>query len=659
MRVSNTGRRVKEPDSYKTSLDSLNKQSKDGSETKVNQRGRSALSRELDAMGIEDSASSDVVVGSTNAVMKEVKGTPEHVNTSNPQEPQGRKGKGGKKKGKKPKTKAVRTLPKLSGGRIFLMVLVGILSSGVLGLTVYGLYMNQIKYPSQMEIDDTSTGSYCLRNWEQTIKNLDNGIANFMGTDTSYLQQEVEYANDNEDKIAFLKRVVGTVEYTPQQTEAFNKYGNLMIDRNGEVVYMDSDVKVGEEITLSYVDYSKIKLDKKEIQALMEESKLKVGDVDYSVKLVDVFCKYINSLEELPIKKDDKYIPNMALGKGNKYVVTKDEDIFIDKLLFSSEDFYELLEEFSLIAGGSGEENPEWTEWNKKSDEEKKKEKEPQKTLDELQPTAEWVTWNNLERDEQKKQEEPPKYDPKCIIDKTWCGTYYLQNEYTEVDANGNVINVAVGAMKGDGTLEDPASLNTDVLTYAIVDEVTKEGTESAEESVQGEEVPEEGQEEVNKDGTTSKPIKVRMTEFGVSKDAIDWFESKDVRNRGIDLNSEVQYCYYIFEVTNMSDTELTIKDNSSLCDINANLHSRTGEIFGLTDTVTLKPDETGIIESWGMSTSLNQQYVIWGADFERREEPVWFRVLMGDLEDDSEDKGVYLNKTRGLSDGEGVGTSN
>lgn len=653
MRVSNTGRRPREPENYKTSLNGINNSSNESSVQGINRKGQTILERELGESAVQQKPQSEVKVETTNSAMASVKGSPPTAEGK----AQSNQGNKTKEKGKKPKkekpkkTKAERTLPKLSGGRIFLMTLTGILSSAALGVLTYGLYMNQIKYPSQMVIDDSSTGSYCLRNWEQTIRNLDSNISKFMGTDTSYLEQEIEYANDDEVRIAFLKKIAQTVEYIPKQTEALNKYGNLMVDRNDEVVYMDSDVKVGEEITLSYVDYSKIKLDKEKIQELMEAEKLAVGDVDYSVKLIDVFCKYITDIEELPIKQDSKYIPNLALGKGNKYVITKEEDIVIDKLLFSSEEFFELLDKFSIMAGGSGAENPDWVAWNSLSEEEKKKQDEPSKTLEELQPTAEWVTWNNLERDEQKKQEEPPKYSSKGLIDKTWCGTYYLQNEYTEVDANGNVINVAVGAMKGDGSQEDPAGMNTDVITYVLLDE-PEEGETPQEEEASADTEATENKEEVSE---TSKPIKIRMTEFGVSKDAVDWFESKDVRNRGIDINSEVQYCYYVFEVTNMSDTELTINDNSSLCDVNANLHSRTGEIFGLTDSVTLKPDETGIIESWGMSTSLNKQYVIWGADFARRESPVWFRVLMGDLEDETEEKGVLINDTRGIGEVEGA----
>ena len=137
------------------------------------------------------------------------------------------------------------------------------------------------------------------------------------------------------------------------------------------------------------------------------------------------------------------------------------------------------------------------------------------------------------------------------------------------------------------------------------------------------------------------------MVAYGVSQDAINWFESKDERNRGKDVQSEVQYVYYIFEIKNLSDKTIRIADNSSISDANVNLTKRTGIIYGLTDTLVLKPNETGRIESWGAAVDLNKKYRIWGADFKREKDVVWFRKLAGDLEDRSENKGVAINRTR------------
>lgn len=529
------------------------------------------------------------------------------------------------KKAKKTKVKKKNSssngysLGKPSTGRIVWSIFVGIFFSGVLSLIVYGLYINYIKYPAQMEVVNETTGTYCLTQWEQEIHNLEEEDESW------YLQQELAYANDDKARIDFLYKVASTVDYKPEQVEALNVYGNTMVNRNDEIVYMDSTVGVGEEVSLLYINYDAIKIDREKVAELMEKAELKIGDVDYPNKLIDVFCEYISGLDEddIPIKTI-KRVPEMV-PQGNGYAITEDEDIFIDKLLFSSDELYDLMDRFSAVAGTIGEVNPEWEEWNKLNDEEKAKTPEPEQEVEELTPTDEWLKWDELSFAEKKETEEPEKYNWKDVMAKDWCGAYYLQNEYTYVDENGNEVRGKISAEVGDGTFEDPAGLNTDVLTKIDVLEEDEGGNSVV----------------------NQYPIKVKMVEYGASQDAITWFEGKDPRNRGIDIESEVQYCYYVFEVTNMSDKELTIYDNSTLADKNANNLSRTGTMYGLQDTVTLKPDQTGKIETWSRSTELNKRYVIWGADFGKEEQRVWFRVLAGNIDDPSEDKGVYINNSR------------
>ena len=242
-----------------------------------------------------------------------------------------------------------------------------------------------------------------------------------------------------------------------------------------------------------------------------------------------------------------------------------------------------------------------------------------------IQPTEEWNTWNALTDEEKAILDEPVKYDKLVSLSKDWCGTYYLKNEYVIKDTKGNVIKTGISAMIGDGTLENPAGLDTPVNSVVFINEDDGKGNV------------------VEK----QYPIKVILRDFRVSEDAIKWLESKDQRNRGIDVSSEVQYCVYTMEIVNLSDKELTINDNSILSDENINLSGRSGELFGLNTTLVLQPNESGVIESWNKSTELNTKYLIWGADFSRRTPPVFFRVLAGNIDDETEDKGVQTNKTR------------
>lgn len=539
----------------------------------------------------------------------------------------GNKSKKGKKKPQSKEEKLRKRAEKRSNpmylkpSRIVCAVFLGILFSLMMSGIVYKLYMAYIKYPSQEEVNIEKTGIYCINGWIGDIQSL-------VGTgDEGYISQEVVYANGDEDKIAFFKKMAETVNYTPAKVVAKNVYGNDMISSHtDEKVYIDSYIEEGEEVELSYIDYSALEIDRQKVKELLDEEDLRVGDVDYPNKLISVFCKYMVGLDEedIPTKSEEKYVPNMVKNKNGTYSMTEDEDTYIDKLLYSSEDLRDLMERFSAVAGGVDKKNPKWVKWSKLPKKKKAKVKEPEK-LGTLTPTKKWAKWNKLSKKEKAKADEPIKYNWKEVMSTDWCGVYYLQNERVEVDENGNKIKAPITAEVGDGTFDNPAGMNTPVLTYVFNSEKNKKG----------------------KKVVRKRPIKVQMIEYGVSEEAVKWFESKDEKNRGIDLDSEVQYCYYIMKVTNMSSKKLRIRDNTVLCDNNANIGSRTGVVYGLQDSVLLDPDESGIIETWGRSTELNKKYVIWGKDFERREVPIWFRVLAGNIDDPSEDKGVRLNKSR------------
>lgn len=490
------------------------------------------------------------------------------------------------------------SLPKPTTGRIVLTVMLGIIFSAILGVLIYGLYMSYIKYPPQMKIVKEETGIYCLNNWEKDLKSMKS-----LGKD-SYIAQEIDYANGNKNKIDFYKKMLATVKYSPKEVPKKNIYGNDYIDRKtNEVVYENSWVSEGEKVNLSYVDYTKIEIDEITLAKVLSESGVTFGDTDYENRLVDVFCKYMNTLtiDSIPTKTVD-YVPSM-IKNNSKFTILQDEDVNIDKLLFSSKEFYDLLDRFSVVAAkiSKGVEITTLDGWNK---------------------------WNALSDEDKAKQPEPSKYNYKEVLNKTWCGVYYLKNEYETADANGKTVK-GINAQLGDGTFKNPAGLNTGIITY-IQEKITNK----------------KGKEVIKK-----YPIKVSMLEYGVSEDAIKWFEGKDLKNRGIDITSEIQYCYYVFQVTNLSNKTLTISDNSSICDANENNAPRTGSIYGLQTTITLQPDQKGIIESWNRSTELNTKYVIWGKDYNRTQEPIWFRVLAGDIDDPSEDKGVTINKSRHSND--------
>ena len=477
---------------------------------------------------------------------------------------------------------SAKAVEKLSAGKVVGMIFMGLLMSCVLFVMVFGLYTRYIRFPDEQERVWEASRLYALEEFTKDVGSVN------IKVEESYLMQELPYANGNADREKFMKYVMGTVEYSTDVVNKKNVFGNDLVDPSTmSILTENSWLESGEECNTHYIDYSVIEFDSIRLKELIKNIGLTSDDIDYRNKLTDLFCQYIYGIdvEELPLVSIRRvpYLEWNSVG----YDCTIKEDIYLDKALFSSADLYDCFERFSQsvakVMGVKLEMSEEYRSWNKLSDATK-----------ETTPI-------------------PMKYG-KHSISHTWCGAYYMVNEY---DGTGGL-----EPQLGNGSREQPASIGTPVITYIF---------------------------STDEDGNEVKlPIRVTMTKFGVSQDAIEWFQAKDVQNRGYDVTSELQYCYYVFEVTNLSKEPLVIYDNTALCDINANTSGRTGTIYGLQDAVYLEPEETGIVESWGRSTELNLKYVIWGSDFDRRENPVWFRVLAGDLEDPSDNKGVYINDTRG-----------
>lgn len=474
---------------------------------------------------------------------------------------------------------------KLSVGRIISMVFMGLVVSGLLFMCVFGLYTRFIRFPSERERVWEESRLYALQNFSKDVNKVDVSIKD------SYLMRELPYANSNRDREMFMKYVMGTVSYSSDVVNKKNVFGNDLIDPNTmSILTEDSWIEDGEKAYTHYIDYSAIEFDSSVIRQLVKASGLTSTDIDYRNKLTDLFCQYIYNIdvEELPLVSIARE-PNMS-WEGAGYSVTLAEDIYLNKALFSSPELYDCFERFSQATA-------------------------KQVGL-KLTISEEYSAWDKLSDANKKGTVAPLKYG-KYSINHIWCGAYYLLNEYKSSEIQGGI-----SPQLGDGTKDQPASIGTPVITYIL---------------------------RYDEEGNLEKlPIRVTLKEFGVSQAAIDWFQAKNVQNRGYDVTSELQYCYYVFEVTNLSKEKLVIYDNTSLCDGNANCSARTGTIYGVQDKVELLPEETGTVESWGRSTELNLKYVIWGADFARRENPVWFRVLAGDLEDPTWEKGVYINDTRG-----------
>ena len=133
----------------------------------------------------------------------------------------------------------------IRAGKIVGCVFMGLLMSFMCFLIVGGVYTKQVTYPDQEVILEETTGAYALKNFVGKVHSQES-----VGGD-DYLVQEITYANGNEHILSFIEKVVNTVDYTPYEVEAHNKYGNTMIDKETKsVVTISSNNSLLEELSI-------------------------------------------------------------------------------------------------------------------------------------------------------------------------------------------------------------------------------------------------------------------------------------------------------------------------------------------------------------------------------------------------------------------------
>lgn len=419
-----------------------------------------------------------------------------------------------------------------------------------------------------------------------------------------------------------------------------------------------------------------------------------INSVSYNVDSAEIFAEWATLMATKGINlKTSKTVPegNLLVDTGNGYTVSSEEDKYLDNVLFSSDDFINCMNDFQnqlyLMSGGKAddattkrvfdikdisdtsnqgadapqekkgkegkegaqaqaqggsqqEEKPEGADSSKGGSDDSKSSGESEKTskddfkdvdlqrdglqiydydtdikgiqlkdgtvLKDSDPNKDGVQLDDgtqvegipvsddaKELKEHKDNVLTDLVKDRWVIDKTWVGTYRLLSG-----------DVKVVPQKGDGSFDDPATVGTR-LVY------TQKGTD--------------------KDGRPiDNPLSVTLSEFRVGGDAISWYETKDARNRGFDVRSNSIQVGLVFTVTNLGGAEVTFGDDSTLSDNSGNPTYRTGTVYGLKDSVTLKPGETGKIETWTAATAITEKYIIWGKSYmqDKTKNPLYFRVL-------------------------------
>ena len=445
-------------------------------------------------------------------------------------------------------------------------LLVGVGVSALLAGSGIVFYRTQVQYPSALKVKEENTGRYALSTYQSYLN--DYAIKGMESTTGSkYLSSESKLQNGNEARIGFVKAVLSTVKYQPLKTNKLNKYGSdyFVFGSNNKTVKEESLVNFGEEVKVSYIDYSKLNFDPKVINDMMTEAKIQQTDTDFVDKITDLFATYISeNVKDLPIKSETRVVPLNRNGDGFK--VSPKEDEYLDQLLFSSDAFYDALDRFSLLAQQGNEvESKEHKEWSAKK------------------------------KEEQAKFTEPYEWERYRFIGKSWVGFYKLLND-TKQEPNSYVFP------SGTGVLEDPAGLNTPILTSVIV-----KGEDGKDKEI---------------------PIKVSLLKVTYGSDAIKDIMKADIRNRGLDPKSDTKYIYTKWRIENLSSEKVRVEANSALSDKEGNVSAKTGVMYGLDDFADLEAYQYVELEDWYSSTELIEKYLVWGRDFNKRVPLVWFKAL-------------------------------
>lgn len=495
-----------------------------------------------------------------------------------------------------------------------------------------GIYFGVVA-PPPVEVNKGTSGYARYMAYINSVKNYNADSLNKQ-VKGSYVAMEKAYANGNEVTEGFIKGVTSTVKVEVPTVQYKTASGKLAVDPfTWKPILGTDNLNDGGSVTLQYIDYDQFPINKADLELLYKKAPFKYDDIEYTSKATSLFISYMNEILssdnfEAPIKTEKKHTPNLRCATFSNCVVTKVEDSYLDRMLFSSKEFRDLQDEFAetLMEFADPEkkvavkEDPVAKAAREAKEAKEKAEQaaaEGKEVTPEPTPTDECIDLDSLSEEDEKSilestegtsdkvsKDDPDKstrfrkYDAKFYLSDRWIGAYRLQNS-----KDGNGQTKAIEPMVGDGTKENPAGLYTPVKTNVV---------------------------SVDASGNVSKqPMQIMLTDLKENQDAFDIFSTLDTRNRGFTLNSPVRYVWAEFEVKNLSGGDLTITDNIFIGDSDANDVGRTGTIFGLTSsTPALKPGQTAKITTWQASENLDKFYMLWGKNFARKDPVIWFRVL-------------------------------
>lgn len=213
------------------------------------------------------------------------------------------------------------------------------------------------------------------------------------------------------------------------------------------------------------------------------------------------------------------------------------------------------------------------------------------------QPNPAYTDWNSLSvktglPQPTKTINQPLKAQQNIPFD--WIGANYLLHDYTDINGKHQVIE----PQQGDGSPSWPATINTVVQTKGM--------------------------------GAGGQPhdIKVRLTGILQGKKADNYVANIDSRNEGFDTKADYTLVVIQFQVQNLEKQTNRIHSGYQLVDNQGNPIARSGSLYSLNQTATIKGKKVATMEDWFYTQDPNSLYLTWGKGFNKKYPLKWFKTL-------------------------------
>lgn len=122
--------------------------------------------------------------------------------------------------------------------------------------------------------------------------------------------------------------------------------------------------------------------------------------------------------------------------------------------------------------------------------------------------------------------------------------------------------------------------------------------------------------------------VRIILSDFAIKAEAIPKVLALDARNRGFVPDSKTELVYLEYSIENITDKPIEVVSSFTLTDNSGNEVSRTGAVFGVPPHVTIEPGESVKLHDWANTKEVETLSLIWGKEFPRTEQVVWFKVL-------------------------------